>query len=174
MPYPLGDKETLPHSIHSIHVVGRSTTVSEDNLDLFLLIDKIEYMAKDRKQLIDYWLKAAQKDLKVMKSLFEKKHYPYSLYFGHLVLEKTLKGYYVKAINKSTPYTHNLKYLAEKCKLTLNNSQKELLEAVTRFNIEARYPDVSFKFHKLCTRKFTKKYILEIKEFYKWLSKLIQ
>ena len=130
-------------------------------------------MMKKRKQLIEYWLKAAHKDLEVMDSLFKQKHYPYSLYFGHLALEKTLKGYYVKTINKSTPYTHNLLYLAEKCKLILNKNQKELLETVTRFNIEARYPDVKFKFHKLCTKKFAHRYILRIKEFYRWLIKQI-
>lgn len=130
-------------------------------------------MTKNRKQLIDYWLKTAREDLKVMESLFEKKHYPYSLYFGHLILEKALKGYYVKTINKSTPFTHNLIYLAEKCRLTLNKKQKELLEIVTRFNVEARYPDVKFKFHKLCTKKFAREYIVGIKEFYIWLIKKI-
>jgi len=128
-------------------------------------------MNKNRKSLIDYWLKAAQEDLKVMNSLYQSKHYPYSLYFGHLVLEKTLKCYYVKTISKSTPYTHNLLYLAEKCKLRLDTEQKELLETVTRFNIEARYPDVKFKFHNLCTKKFAHKYIQQIQEFYKWLIK---
>lgn len=126
-------------------------------------------MTKSRKQLIDYWLLAAKKDLEVMESLFEKKYYPYALYFGHLVLEKSLKGYYAKHISASVPYTHNLSYLAEKCQLKLDNDKITLLETVTRFNIEARYPDVKFKFHKLCTKEFTSKYIRRIKEFYKWL-----
>lgn len=108
-----------------------------------------------------------------MDSLFKQKHYPYSLYFGHLVLEKVLKGYYVKTINKSTPYTHNLLYIAEKCNLKLSDNQRELLEATTRFNIETRYPDVNFQFHKMCTRKFTERYIKEIKGFYKWLIQQI-
>jgi len=130
-------------------------------------------MDRDRKKLLDYWLITAREDLKVMDSFYEKKHYPYSLYFGHLILEKALKGYYVKTINKSTPFTHNLTYLADKCRLTLNTEQKELLETVTRFNVEVRYPDVGFKFHKLCTRKFTQEHIQEIKEFYNWLIKQI-
>lgn len=99
-------------------------------------------MTKTRKQLVDYWLKTARADLNVMISLFKNKHYSYALYFGHLVLEKTLKGYYVKTIDKSAPYTPNLVYLAEKCNLELTDWQTELLETVTQFNIEARYPDI--------------------------------
>jgi len=130
-------------------------------------------MNKNTKQLIDYWLKAAHKDLKVMESLFETKHYAYSLYFGHLVLEKALKGYYVRSVGKTTPYTHNLLYLSEKCQLKLDADQNGLLEVVTRFNIEARYPDIKFKFYKMCTKKFAQKYIRDIKRFYKWLIKQI-
>jgi len=122
---------------------------------------------------MEYWLQAAHKDKKVMDSLFKQKHYPYSLYFGHLVLEKALKCYYVKNVKKSTPYTHNLLYLAEKCRLELSKHQREILEAVTRFNIEARYPDVKFQFHRMCTRAFTCRYVREIKEFYKWLIQQI-
>lgn len=131
-------------------------------------------MKKSRKRLIDYWFKVAREDLKVVNSLFAKKHYTYSLYFGHLFLEKVLKGYYVKTIDKSVPYTHNLLYLAERCRLSLSKKQKDLLEMVTRFNIEARYPDAKFKFHKLCTKRFAQKYIQEIKGFYKWLLKQIK
>jgi len=64
-------------------------------------------MNRNRKPLIDYWLKSAQKDKKVMDSLFEQNHCPYSLYFGHSVLGKALKGYCVKIVGKSAPYTHN-------------------------------------------------------------------
>ena len=77
-------------------------------------------MEGNKKKLIEYWLKIAREDLKVANSLFERKHYPQVLFFGHLVLEKVLKGYYVKVVNKNTPYTHNLSYLAEKCKLELD------------------------------------------------------
>ncbi|HIE05594.1 MAG TPA: HEPN domain-containing protein [bacterium (Candidatus Stahlbacteria)] len=108
-----------------------------------------------------------------MDSLFEKRHYPYALYLGHLALEKILKSYYVKKIDKAAPYSHNLLYLAERCKLLLSENHKDLLEVVTRFNIEARYPDVKFRFYRTCTKKFTQKYIVEIKEFYKWLRKQI-
>jgi HEPN domain-containing protein len=131
-------------------------------------------MIKNNKKLASYWLKAAGKDLEVMDSLMKNRHHSYALYFGHLALEKILKGYYVSHIDKVAPYTHNLHYLAEKCRLKLSNSQLELIQAVTRFNIEARYPYIKFKFYKMCTREFTTQYIKKIKEFYKWLKSIMK
>lgn len=131
-------------------------------------------MTKNNSKLSSYWLKASSKDLKVMDSLMKNKHYSYALYLGHLALEKILKGYYVRYFGKVAPYTHQLYFLAEKCKLKLSTSQIELLQAVTRFNIEARYPDIKFKFYKTCTREFTTNYVKKIKEFYKWLLNIIK
>jgi HEPN domain-containing protein len=39
---------------------------------------------------IDYWLNSAEYDIDVARSLFQKKKYHYSLFFGHLALEKIL------------------------------------------------------------------------------------
>ncbi len=118
---------------------------------------------------IDYWLKCAKEDLKVMGHLFEKGDYHYSLFLGHLLVEKTLKAYYVKINKNHAPYSHSLIYLAEKSGLKLKENQISLLEAVNQFNIEARYPDKKFEFYKLCTKEFASQYISQIKEFYQWL-----
>ena len=39
-----------------------------------------------------YWLQSAASDMSVAEHLFEKEDYHYCLFFGHLVLEKTLKA----------------------------------------------------------------------------------
>ncbi|MFH0887404.1 MAG: HEPN domain-containing protein [bacterium] len=121
----------------------------------------------------DYWLKCAEEDHKVMGHLFEKGDYHYALFLGHLLLEKTLKAYYVKTNKEHAPYTHNLVYLAEKSKLELHDSQISLLENVSQFNLEARYPDKQFDFYKTCTKVFTSTHIDRIKEFYQWLRERI-
>lgn len=133
----------------------------------------LKNMEESKKKLIEYWLKIAKEDLKVANSLFEKKHYPQALFFGHLVLEKVLKAYYVKIVDKNAPYTHNLSYLAEKCNLELDTDQEELLEDVSRFNIDMRYPDRSLKFYKMCNKKYTESYLKKIRRFYRWIIKKI-
>lgn len=119
--------------------------------------------------VVKYWLKCAEEDLKVMEHLFEKGDYHYGLFLGHLLIEKTLKAYYVKTIGEHAPFTHGLIYLAEKSNLKLTAEQTTLLEAVNQFNLEARYPDKKFEFYRLCTREFSAPYQKQIKEFYQWL-----
>lgn len=52
--------------------------------------------------------------------------------------------------------------------------QKDLLDAITAFNITTRYPDYKGKFYKKATNKFTAYYIKEIKDFRQWLLKKIK
>jgi len=41
-----------------------------------------------------YWLKSAEDDWQVSRHLFEKGDYSYSLFFGHLTIEKILRAIY--------------------------------------------------------------------------------
>ncbi len=93
---------------------------------------------------VKYWLESAKDDWKVAEHLLEKGDYSYSLFFGHLTVEKILKAIYVDKLNENPPYTHRLVYLAEKVSLGLTEKQLELLETITDFNMEARYPDEKF------------------------------
>lgn len=68
----------------------------------------------EKKVKVAYWLQSAEDDWEVSRHLFEKGDYPYSLFFGHLTIEKTLKAIYVESCNENPPYTHRLIHLAEK------------------------------------------------------------
>jgi len=114
---------------------------------------------------ISFWLKSAVYDWRATKQLFEKKSYAHSLFFAHLVLEKHLKALFVKKTGETAPYKHNLAMLAEKCNLSLSEDQEKLLEEVSDFNLEARYPDYKFSFNKKCTASFTRRYLAEIEVF---------
>ena len=127
-----------------------------------------------RKAKVKYWLDSAEDDWKVAKHLFEKDDYSYSLFFGHLVIEKILKAVYVDRLEDNPPFTHRLVYLAEKASLELTEDKLRILETVTDFNLEARYPDEKFSFKRKCTKKFTQKYLNEIEVTKKWLVKQIK
>ncbi len=128
----------------------------------------------NKQEKVNYWVKSADYDWQVANHLFEKKDYPYALFFGHLTLEKLLKAIFVHKFNESPPFTHKLTYLAEKTGLPLTADRLELLEIVTDFNLEARYPDEKFLFHKRCTRQFTKTHLKKIEEFKVWLLQQTQ
>jgi|JTFO01.1.fsa_nt_gb HEPN domain-containing protein len=124
----------------------------------------------DITEKISYWYLSAEKDWTVAKHLFEKADYSYALFFGHLTLEKLLKGLCVQFSRENPPRSHRLVYLAEKADIELNDAHIELLEIVTDFNLEARYPDEKFTFYKKCTKEFTQKYLDKIEEVKTWLQ----
>ena len=126
-----------------------------------------------KEERVQYWLKSAMDDWTVAKHLFEKGDYPYSLFFGHRTIEKILKAVYVDRLDEPPPYTHRLVYLVERVSLELTEEQLDLLEAITDFNLEARYPDEKFSFKKKCTKDFTEEYLKTIEEIKEWLSKKI-
>ena len=127
-----------------------------------------------REEKVNYWVSTAENDWRVAGHLFEKGDYPYALFFGHLTLEKLLKAVFIKKFDESPPFTHRLVFLAEKAELLVTAEQLELLEIVTDFNLEARYPDEKFSFFKKCTAQFTQNYLTKIEELKKWLFVQIQ
>jgi len=129
-------------------------------------------MTKD--EIIIYWVSSSNKDFKAMGSLYKNGHYAWALFLGHLVLEKLLKAIYVKYVDASIPFTHDLTKIAVKSALLLSEEQKDLLDAVTAFNIRARYPDYKGRFYRKATKRFTENYLGQIKDFRKWLVKKIK
>lgn len=128
----------------------------------------------EKKEILQYWLKSADEDFEVMQSLFEKRHYTWALFTGHLVLEKLLKAYYSQRIGNNAPYIHDLNKIADLGGLELTEEQKDFLDEVTTFNIKARYPDYKERFKKKADHKFTDMHIERIKEFRAWLLSLIK
>lgn len=128
----------------------------------------------DKKKGVQYWIESSDDDWKVANHLSEKGDYSYSLFFGHLTIEKILKAIYVDKLGKIPPYTHRLVYLAEKTSLNLSEEQLELLETITDFNMEARYPDEKFSFKQRCTKDFAEKYLIKIREVKEWLLQQLQ
>lgn len=118
---------------------------------------------------LSYWIKSSDRDYQAMKHLFEKKHYTWSLFIGHLVLEKLLKALYTQSYSVNPPFTHDLYRLAEQCPLELTEEQKDDLDTISTFNIQARYDDYKMEFYNKCTKEFTKKWINTITEWRSWL-----
>lgn len=125
-----------------------------------------------KEEIVKYWTKSSDEDYRVMNTLFIKGHNTWSLFMGHLVLEKLLKAYFVKQINTNVPYIHNLNKIANLGNLKLTEEQKDFLDEVTTFNIKARYPDFKNRFGEKATKTFTEKYFHKIKEFRTWLKKI--
>lgn len=117
---------------------------------------------------IKYWIKTSEDDLNSMESNFVSGNYDWTLFIGHLSLEKILKALWIKN-NQSDipPRTHNLKKIADEANYPMTENEAMLLLEINDFNIEARYPDYKFEFHKKCTKEFAEEYMKKIKELHK-------
>ena len=124
--------------------------------------------------IIDYWTKTAKHDFDTMLVLFETKRYSDSLFFGHIVLEKILKGLVVKNTKEQAPDIHDLVRLQELAGLVLATKEIDLLDAVNNFNIRSRYPEHKLLFYKTCTEEYTNKYYPPIIALYKKLCRKLK
>ena len=127
-----------------------------------------------RDELITYWQDTAGKDYDTMINLYNSGDYHWSLFLGHLVIEKLLKALYVKNSDKHVPRTHDLLRLSELAGIATSEQQKDILDRITTFNISVRYPDYQQRFYKKCTPEFTMENIKLIKEMRIWLINLIE
>ena len=127
-----------------------------------------------KEEHIQYWLTTAQHDMESASSMVDSKHFDWSLFVGHLALEKLLKAHWVKNnAGDIPPKIHHLVRLANEAKLSLTDEQSEFLADVNGFNIEARYPEQKLAFYKLCTKEFASEKLNKIKEYYGWLRRMI-
>jgi HEPN domain-containing protein len=128
----------------------------------------------DRDKIVNYWIDSSDDDFDTMMAMFDSKRFSWSLFIGHLMIEKLLKALYVKVNNEFPPFMHNLLRLAEKCNLDLNEENTLFFVTVTAFNINARYDDYKMSFQKTCTPEFSAKWIEEIKRKRLWIKELVK
>ncbi|MDZ7739615.1 MAG: HEPN domain-containing protein [Bacteroidales bacterium] len=128
----------------------------------------------NREKLINFWIESSDDDFDTMIDMFNSKRYSWSLFIGHLMVEKLLKAFYVKAKSNYPPYIHNLLRLAELAELKIDDIKKEQLVTITAFNINARYDDYKMSFKQKCTPDFTSEWIENIKKMREWIKLLIR
>jgi HEPN domain-containing protein len=125
-------------------------------------------------ELIRYWLDSAGMDYRTMEKLYQTEEYPWSLFIGQLVIEKTLKAVYTQNVDNDVPRIHDLSRLAISAKIELSQSDLDNLDVLSSFNMNTRYPDAKLSFYQTCTQEYTTVYIGIIKDIYKWLLSLVK
>jgi len=124
----------------------------------------------NKQESIDFWLTSSEENFRSMNNMFKSREYMWSLFIGHLVIEKLLKAYYVKMVDSNVPRTHDLLKLAVSAGIEIEEKKKDDLQYITLFNIETRYDEYKRDFHKKCTKEFTEENINKIKGLRKWLK----
>lgn len=118
-------------------------------------------------------LRTAESDFETAETLLKsKRNLHHCLFFCHLVVEKHLKALVVKETGDCAPKTHDLEYLMRKAKLDLSSEDISFLNELTKFNLEARYPDGKLKSYKAATRQTAERLYMKSKEFTPWARNL--
>jgi len=127
--------------------------------------DEIE----DVDKIIKYWHESSDQNYLTMHNLLKTKDYSWALFLGHLVIEKLMKGLYVKKYKKHAVFTHDLLRLANKIELEITEETEEWLDEISTFNLNTRYDNYKHDFQKLCTKGFTENWIERIEKLRQWL-----
>jgi len=89
---------------------------------------------------------------------------------GHLVIERLLKAAVVKRTEAHAPFTHDLRRLAKLGGMEFEDVHLRWLDAITAFNLNARYDSYKQNFYKKCTPAYTATWIANINELRKWIK----
>ena len=138
------------------------------------LVFRRDKLIMTRDEIIKYWLDGSGENYKSSQNMFKTKEYTWSLFIGHLSIEKLLKAIYVKEVDVNVPRTHDLYKIALKTGLALTEEQKDDLQYITLFNIEARYEEYKKDFSQKCTKCYVQDNLHKISELRKWLLAKIE
>jgi HEPN domain-containing protein len=128
----------------------------------------------DKQMLINYWISGSDDDFDTMIAMFEAKRFSWSLFIGHLMLEKLLKAYFVQEKEDYPPFLHNLLKLASDSGLSLNDDLRLKFTTITAFNLNTRYDDYKRTFHKRCTPEYTQEWLNNLDIIREWIKKQIK
>ena len=127
-------------------------------------------MTKDEK--VQYWLDIAKYDIDTAETLQRGGRWLYVTFMCHQVIEKTLKAYWCATCDDDPPYTHNHKRLATGSGLydEMSADQRDFIETITNYNIEARYPEDKDALARTLTSDFCRQMIDETKQLQQWIE----
>ncbi|MCK9423533.1 MAG: HEPN domain-containing protein [Bacteroidales bacterium] len=124
-------------------------------------------------KFVNHWIESSDRDFKTMNNLYNSKDYSWSLFIGHLVIEKLLKALYIKNKRKHPIPIHDLTRIADRAGLECSVEQLNSFDVITTFNINARYEDDKQNFYLQCTKDFTENWIYQITELRQWIKSLL-
>jgi len=119
-----------------------------------------------------YWKDLADYDLETAEAMFQTKRWLYVAFMCHQAIEKMLKSYWCATREDNPPFIHNHKRIASDCGLyeQMDNGQRDFLETITTFNIEARYPEQKEELFKMLSPNTCRELIDHTKQLMQWIT----
>ena len=127
-------------------------------------------MTKDEK--VQYWLDIAKYDIDTAETLQRGGRWLYVAFMCHQAIEKTLTAYWCAPCDDDPPYTHSHQRLATGSRLydEMSDDQRDFLDTITNYNIEARYPEDKDALARTLTSDYCRQIIDETKQLQQWIE----
>jgi len=125
-----------------------------------------------KKEKVEHWCRLSNRDLQVAEDLFPLQHYLYVAFMCHQAIEKMMKAYFVKLLDDTPPFTHELMLLASKGGFYNNFSeeQKHFIHQLSPLNIRTRYPEYKDIIYKQLTQTVCKQILEQTKQLHQWIN----
>jgi HEPN domain-containing protein len=81
--------------------------------------------------IVNYWIRSSDENYQTMMNLFNSGDYTWSLFMGHLVIEKLIKAYFIKNTGKEPPLVHDLLRIAQKAGLDTDERMEDIFDEIT-------------------------------------------
>ena len=122
---------------------------------------------------ISNWLRFAEADMTSAEALHSAGQQLYALFHLQQAVEKTLKALLLKQTRDEPARIHSLRKLAERCGLALTLDQALLLENLSEYYIESRYPGDWQEESSEVMAKEVARLVPASKDFIQWLRSQI-
>jgi HEPN domain-containing protein len=120
---------------------------------------------------VKLWVDASRYDLKTARALLESRRYLYVLFMCQQSLEKLLKAHLTRRTAAFPPRIHSLARLVELAGIELSQDDKVLLERLSLYYLQSRYPPEIQALAKQITRSVAMTHLAQTEALWKQLRR---
>ncbi len=128
-------------------------------------------MANPIEKDVRSWLDASRYDLETARALLKSRRYLYVLFMCQQAIEKILKACATVKTGEFPPRIHNLARLGELGALEFSEEERKLLERLSLYYLQSRYPPEIQALAKKVSRPMAASHLEQTEALWRRLSK---
>jgi len=121
----------------------------------------------------EQWAELARYDLDTARAMLANERYLYVVFCCQQAVEKMLKAVIAERTGQCPPRLHSLLRLAELAGVALNPDQTALMEDLSRYYIQSRYPEEIPVLSRDLDRARSDQVLKQAQDMLQWLSSML-
>jgi len=121
----------------------------------------------------DQWAEQSRYDLETGRAMLDSGRYLYVLFCCQQAVEKMLKAVIAERSGQCPPRLHNLRRLAEHAGIELDPGQTVLMEDLSRYYIQSRYPEEIPALSRGLDQERGRQVLTQTEDVLQWLSSML-